>query len=206
MTPKEDDVFKAFTLPLQRIKLVLIGQDPYPQENVATGRCFEVGGLNCWHSKIRNSSLRNIVRGLYYAVHDEYLTYSQIKQKIKRADFKILPPNILFRNWHEQGVFMLNTALTTVIDSPSAHLKFWEPFTIKTLKYIIENNREVTFLLWGSHAKKTYYTAAGRLTEARAYYNNHPMICTPKNESDFLFGRINPFKATSDLINWTGLD
>ena len=63
-TPVKENVLRFLEIPLSEVKIIILGQDPYPQEGTATGRAFEVNNLNSWTSKFRNSSLKNILRSL----------------------------------------------------------------------------------------------------------------------------------------------
>ena len=206
-TPKPNLILRFLELDLQQIPVVILGQDPYPQDGVATGRAFEVNGLNSWHDKFRNVSLKNILRSIYKAEKNEELKYSEIQAKLNEGDrlpmdddFSILPPNQLFKYWWEQeNVLLLNTAFTCEIGKPNSHTKIWAPFTRALLEYIAVTNNNIIWFLWGNNAQK--------IVEEIAIQNKietaHPMMCF-KRENDLLFGKINPFLETIKTINWTG--
>ncbi|MFW6310335.1 MAG: hypothetical protein ACOC1D_04465, partial [Prolixibacteraceae bacterium] len=59
-TPPADKVLRFLEVPLDQIKVIILGQDPYPQPGVATGRAFEVGTLKSWNEPFKNISLKNI--------------------------------------------------------------------------------------------------------------------------------------------------
>ena len=65
VTPPASNIFKIFQKDLANCKVVILGQDPYPQLGVATGRAFEVGNISCWKQLKQNASLRNILKLLY---------------------------------------------------------------------------------------------------------------------------------------------
>jgi uracil-DNA glycosylase len=100
-TPADPRVFHFMTNDLNDAKVVIIGQDPYPQEGVATGRAFEVSTLKDWNDTFRNVSLKNIVRAVYNACTGDFLTYNNIKQQLNGGlfgnGFSILPPDKLFK-------------------------------------------------------------------------------------------------------------
>ncbi|TAJ09726.1 uracil-DNA glycosylase [Marinilabiliaceae bacterium JC017] len=202
-TPPVSRVFHFMSMDLMAVKVLLIGQDPYPQEGVATGRAFEVATLKSWDDPFRNVSLKNIIRALYNAYCDDFKKYNEIKTIMKNGlfgqSFSVLPPDQLFKHWEQEGVLMLNTSFTCRIGYAGSHAKIWAPFTRLLLSYIAEKNPSITWFLWGNHAKGI----TSHLTLQKSMTSNHPMICK-EGEEDFLFGKVNMFKATSHLIDWTG--
>ena len=130
--PKESEVFKAFELtPLDEIKVVIIGQDPYHKINQAHGLSFSVN-----HGIKTPPSLINI--------------YKELK-----SDLNIqIPKHGNLSNWSRQGVLLLNVILTVREAWPGSHQKKgWETFTDACIKFISENTENVVFLLWGNYAK-----------------------------------------------------
>ena len=125
--PPPNLVFQAFTVPLEKIRLVLLGQDCY-HDGAAVGLCFSVGKT----SKI-NPSLLNIYREL------ENEGYSPDK-------------NGDISHWAKQGVFMYNTALTVRKSAPESHLELWKNFSNLVLTEISENVKNVGWILLGSKA------------------------------------------------------
>jgi len=202
-TPDTGRILHFLTLDLSSIQVVILGQDPYPQKGVATGRAFEVGTLTSWHEPFKNVSLKNIIRAIYHATENKYATYSEIKQRMGHSlfesTFTLAAPQQLFKNWEKQGVLMLNTAFTCRIGSPGSHSSLWASFTHQLLSYINKNNPSIIWFLWGNHAK----AAVDDLQLTHTFESNHPMICKP-GENDFLFGKRNAFRETAHLINWLG--
>ena len=202
-TPANSRVFHFMTNDLNDAKIVIIGQDPYPQAGVATGRAFEVSTLKDWNDTFRNVSLKNIVRAVYNAYTGDFLTYNNIKQQLNGGlfgnGFSILPPDKLFKSWERQGVLLLNTSFTTEIGKPGSHSKLWAGFTRKLLSYINDKNPELIWFLWGNHAKNI----TSHLNLKNAFTSNHPMICK-QSDDDFLSGKNNMFAKTKELINWKG--
>lgn len=118
--------------PLDRVQVVIIGQDPYHQAKQAHGLCFSVQqGIKI------PPSLRNIYKEL-------------------EADLGIKPPQHGFLDeWAKQGVLLLNSVLTVEDSKPNAHQgKGWELFTDKIIHTVAEQNQNVVFLLWGNYAQK----------------------------------------------------
>ena len=204
-TPPPERVLHFLTRDLSTAKVVIIGQDPYPQQGVASGRAFEVSTLKDWNQTFRNVSLKNIIRSVYYATTGNLLTYKQIisltENYLFTDKFKIAPPHQLFKSWERQGVLLLNTSFTCHIGQPGSHAKIWQPFSSMLLEYINESNPNLIWFLWGKHAQE----ATQHISITNKFISHHPMICQP-GENDFLFGKENCFKMTADKINWTGLN
>lgn len=198
--PKPGQVLRFSAVNLHKLKVIILGQDPYPQKGVATGRSFEVGGLNSWLDTFRQTSLRNILRSLYKCRTGKLETLSEIREEISAGGFAILPPCKIFDYWEEQGVLMLNTFLTCKTGKPGSHKKLWAPVTDRLIKYISDNNNSAVWFLWGSQAR----AYAGIIGDRKLYMSNHPMIANPKNPEDFLNNLC--FEETSKAlgIDWIG--
>jgi len=203
-TPASELVLRFLKLDKNKIKVVILGQDPYFSENngkrVANGRAFEPSDLNDWSSKFRQVSLKNIVRLIhknYKAINDyqNIYKYSQILKEIQKGEFKLKQPHQLFDSWEKQGVLLLNTAFTTELNCPNKHQKLWQAFSQELIDYI--DSEEIVWLLWGKNALSYSNNLKGRIIKSR-----HPMMCSSKFEDDFL--KSDCFLKTSDLINWLG--
>lgn len=195
-TPPADRIFRA-AMPVERIKVVILGQDPYHQPGVATGRAFEVAGLKDWRQHFRQVSLKNIVRLLYASETGENpyeVTYTKVLREMDAGRFCLLPPDRLFSYWQAEGVLLFNTALTCKIGAPGTHAELWRPLCEDLLQYIEDSVHPIWFL-WG--------TAARQYAHFRnVFLSRHPMLCADKWEDDFLK---NPcFRQTADLVDWTG--
>jgi uracil-DNA glycosylase len=202
-TPEKEKILKFMENDLGKVSGVIIGLDPYPQKGAATGRCFEVGGLESWFTPFKQASLRNIVRLIYkeYNEIQEYsdiLKFSEIREEIKSGSFPILPPNQLFKSWEEQGILLLNVYLTTKIGQPKAHKKLWEDFSKDLFTYISEENPDIYWLLWGKDAQSlSRYILKGNIVTA-----NHPSRVNSKNPEDFLYSE--SFKVLKGKVNLLG--
>ena len=131
--PTEADVFNAFRFtPLERVKVLLLGQDPYPGEGQAHGLCFSV------RPGVRPpASLRNIYREMQADVGAEPVDHGYLA------------------SWAGQGVLMLNACLTVRAGEPNSHAgKGWEKFTDAAIRAVDALPRPVVFLLWGGYARK----------------------------------------------------
>jgi uracil-DNA glycosylase len=130
--PQQKDVFRAFELtPLSKVKVVIVGQDPYINENQADGLAFSVK-----NGKIP-PSLKNI-----------------FKEMEENCNLKIEKTGNL-EGLAKQGVLLLNTLLTVEAGQSLSHrTKGWERFTSNVLRLISETNVGVCFVLWGLYAQK----------------------------------------------------
>jgi uracil-DNA glycosylase len=197
-TPQSSDIFKVFQKDLNNCKVVILGQDPYPQSGVATGRAFEVGNITHWNQIGNNASLRNILK-LLYKNHSGSQTIESIDKVRKNISFISLP-NQLFTNWENQGVLLLNTALTcpqgTANESSNAHAKYWKTFTEETIKFIDSNTQGVTWFLWGKGRG-----FCNLISNGIKYCSEHPRNNDDKNPVQGTFYYENHFsKVTS--ITW----
>jgi uracil-DNA glycosylase len=125
--------FNAFKLcPLNQIKIVILGQDPYHGENQAHGLCFSVPD-----GVALPPSLVNIFKEL-------------------ERDLKIpIPKNGNLERWARQGVFLLNTVLSVRAGQANSHAKRgWEIFTDKVISLISQESQNTVFMLWGAPACK----------------------------------------------------
>lgn len=127
--PKPSDVFNAFKLtPYEKIKVVLIGQDPYHDDNQAHGLAFSV--LNNKAPK----SLQNIFKEL-------------------ESDLNIKRTNTNLTDWAEQGVFLINSTLTVKKHQPNSHKDIgWSIFTDNVIKEIEKNDNVIIYILLGNFA------------------------------------------------------
>ena len=131
--PKGKDIFKAFDLcPVENVKVVILGQDPYHGEGQAHGLCFSVPeGVRI------PPSLLNI--------------YKEIKDNTGKE----IPISGNLEHWAMQGVLMLNATLTVRAGQAGSHQnKGWEDFTDTAVRKISETKNNLVFLLWGSYAQK----------------------------------------------------
>ncbi len=202
-TPETEKILLFLKNDLYALKVVILGQDPYPEVGRATGRAFEVGDLNDWNDKFKQISLKNIIRLLhksYQGIEDyaEIKSFNQIKEELKSGVFKILPPNQLFTNWEAQGVLLLNTSLTCEPGKPGSHRDIWDDFTEQLIGYL-STRLDLTWFLWGNDA----ISNERLINKGRIYKSKHPMMCNENNENDFL--KSNCFAETKDLINWLGV-
>lgn len=131
--PPGSKVFSAFDLcPLESLKVVIIGQDPYHGYGQANGLCFSVAeGIT------HPPSLINIFKELESDLNIPYPSSGNLER------------------WAAQGVLLLNATLTVREQQPGSHQKKgWEVFTDQVIKLISDECTNIVFLLWGGYAKK----------------------------------------------------
>ncbi len=132
--PKGGHIFNAFNkCPFPNLKVVILGQDPYPTPGHAHGLCFSVAENVFPFPK----SLNNI--------------FKEIKDDLGNE----VPDSGSLESWAEQGVFLLNTVLTVNAHESNSHKEFgWERFTDEVIRAISDQKEKVVFLLWGSQAQR----------------------------------------------------
>lgn len=136
LCPNIKDVFKAFKLcPYNKCRVIFIGQDPYPQKDVAQGVLFG-NSSNTPENKLSPS-------------------LQVIKESV--INFEI-PHNLItfdptLESWAEQGILMINSALTTEIGKIGVHMMKWRPFMIAFLKQMSVLNPGIIYVLFGSKAQ-----------------------------------------------------
>lgn len=131
--PKGKDIFRAFDkCALDRVKVVILGQDPYHGPGQANGLCFSVQ-----EGMPFPPSLANIFK------------------EIKNDLGKDIPPHGALDHWAEQGVLLLNATLTVRAHQAGSHQKKgWEEFTDAVIKAVAQKKKEVVYMLWGNFAQK----------------------------------------------------
>ncbi|WP_039913357.1 uracil-DNA glycosylase [Cellvibrio mixtus] len=131
--PASKNIFNAFnSTPLDQVKVVILGQDPYHGPNQAHGLCFSVQpGIPA------PPSLQNMFKELH------------------RDLGGAIPPHGCLQAWANQGVLLLNATLTVEQARAGSHQgRGWEIFTDKAIQLVNEQCQGVVFLLWGSYAQK----------------------------------------------------
>lgn len=135
--PPQDQIFRALQLcPPDRLKVVVVGQDPYHTPGQADGLCF-----SCAEGRPQ-PSLENILAELCADVG------------LDRASVR----STELSGWARQGVLLLNTSLTVAAHSPNSHSGWgWDTFTTAVLRHAAGMDRPMVFMLWGSNARNLYY-------------------------------------------------
>jgi len=131
--PPPKDIFRAFDLtPFDKVKVVILGQDPYHGAGQANGLCFAV------HNGVQTPpSLQNIFKELE----------SDLGRKVNHD------PDL--SRWAKQGILLLNATLTVRATSAGSHQgKGWEQFTDAAIRALNDQRENLVFILWGNYAKQ----------------------------------------------------
>lgn len=133
-TPPLKVVFKAFEeCPHDKLRVIMIGQDPYPNFGVADGLAF-----SCSNTDKPQPSLKNIFEAVNKTVHDDW----PIKQD----------PDLT--RWANQGVLLLNSALTCQVDKVGSHYAIWQEFIAYTMDILNFTDTGLIFVLMGKQAQE----------------------------------------------------
>lgn len=164
--------------PLDKVRVVILGQDPYHGPGQAHGLCFSVRpGVRI------PPSLVNI--------------YKEVK-----ADLGIEPPNHgNLENWAKQGVLLLNAVLTVEAHRAASHQgKGWERFTDAVIRLVNDRDRPAVFILWGSYAQRK----AGFVDQSKhcVIKSPHP---SPLSANNGFFGS-RPFSRANAFLQSKGLE
>ena len=131
--PPYDDIFNAFKLtPLNDVKVVILGQDPYHEAGQAHGLAF---------STPEGRPIPRSLKNIFKEINAEY-------------DYPI-PESGCLESWAKQGVFLLNTVLTVKDGNANSHSKCgWQTFTDNVIKILNQQSQPIVFMLWGKQAEK----------------------------------------------------
>ena len=121
--PRNTDVFNVFTMPFNDVKVVILGQDPYPNQGQAIGYAFAVPG-----TVKKPPSLKIIEQEVGHELDST------------------------LKSWREQGVFLFNTALTVERKRAGSHIEHWKEFTNHVI-YSLATVKKPVWMLWGKYAQ-----------------------------------------------------
>jgi uracil-DNA glycosylase len=175
-TPPFKDIFNAFKeCDYNNLKVVIVGQDPYPQLGVADGIAF-----SCSNKGKAEKSLQYILK----ALEDE------------DADVDL-------RRWSNQGVLLINTALTCEINKVGAHYYTWKPFTEYLFSTLNKKHSDIVFVLMGRKAESWQLLLSNQII----LKCSHPASAAYRGgtwDSNDVFNKVNEElkKQGKSLINW----
>ncbi len=177
--PAGPDVLRAFTFPFERVRVLIVGQDPYPTPGHAVGLSFSVAPQ---------------VRPLPRSLANIFTEYSADLGCPKPADGDLTP-------WAGRGVMLLNRVLTVRPGSPASHRgKGWEAVTECAIRALAARDQPMVAILWGRDAA----TARPMLADSgcAVIESPHP---SPLSASRGFFGS-RPFSRTNDLLTGMGAE
>ncbi|WP_194383463.1 uracil-DNA glycosylase [Microbacterium luteum] len=175
--PAGDHVLRAFSRPLQDVKVLIVGQDPYPTPGHPIGLSFAVDA----HVRPLPRSLANIYR--------------------ERHDDLGIPPSEHgdLTAWSDQGVILLNRVLTVAPGAPGSHRGWgWEKVTEHAIRALVDRHAPLVAILWGRDAA----TVRPLLGDTPVVASAHP---SPLSASRGFFGS-RPFSRTNELLREVGAD
>ena len=181
--PKKEDIYKALELtPLNSVKVVILGQDPYHEPNQAMGLAFSVP---------RNQKIPPSLRNIY---------------KELESDLQISIPNHGdLTSWAKQGVLLLNTVLTVEAHKAMSHHKIgWQKFTDRLIEEVAKENRPIVFILLGNEAKtkKDMLTNSKHLVLEAVHPS--PLSASRGFFGSHIFSKTNEYLKNNNIepINW----
>ena len=177
--PPADDIFNAFHLtPLSKVKVVILGQDPYHNVGQAHGLCFSVKP---------DVEIPPSLVNIYQELHDDLGC--------------TIPNHGCLTKWAEQGVLMLNTVLTVRAHQANSHKDIgWEEFTDAAIMALNSQDRPIVFILWGAPAQRK----ARMLTNPKHLILKAPHP-SPLSAYRGFFGS-KPFSQTNDYLRAHGVE
>lgn len=182
-TPKKEDIFNAFKYTdFEDVKVLILGQDPYPNPQHAHGLAFSSRAEKC------PSSLKNIFK---------------VINKNFETDFNFNKWELT--SWAKQGVFLLNTALTFYDDkSQNKNLKLWKPFIDLVLKNLSKRNKPLVVMLWGNKAQERALSFFENKENILVLTSTHPSpLGACKGDNCFI--ECNHFKACNEYLKQNNL-
>ena len=147
--PQKQDIFKVFETPVNKVKVVILGQDPYPTPGNAVGRAFAI------------NQERNIPASLR-------IIREEIAKSVESFPVEIQEEWKTLEHWSEQGIFLLNTALTVETGRAGSHLKYWEEFTKRIIAYL-SSQQPCIWVLWGRKAQSFLPYIKGEVFRVSGY-------------------------------------
>lgn len=174
-TPGLNDIFKAFELcPYNELKVVIVSQDPYPKKGVADGIAF-----SCSYTREKQPSLQYLLEEVNHTVYDS-------------ASISTDPD---LSRWCEQGILMLNVALTTTINKVGQHYILWRPFLAYLFDKLTWFNTGLVYIYMGKKAQEWY----NAVSEANYKFKvSHPAIAYHNDEKSW--DSENVFNKTSEIV------
>ena len=184
-TPTLKQIFRAFEeCPYNELQIVIVGQDPYPQVGVADGIAF-----SCSNTNRLQPSLRYILDEVNKTVYNG--------EKVSN--------DLDLKRWSNQGVLLLNTALTTEVSKIGAHYDIWKPFTAYLLDWLNNYNPGLIYVYMGKKAEE--WSVLTNDNTAYKFTVKHPASAAysgSKWDSDNIFMRTRAIvkKMSGKTINW----
>ena len=176
--PPQEQIFSAFDkTPLDQVRVVILGQDPYHEANQANGLAFSVNA-----GTKMPPSLRNIFKEIKADLGGELRTNTDLS------------------DWAEQGVLLLNTSLTVIEGQANSMARLWEPFTDAIIQLLNKQEYPIVFVLWGNNARKKK-----SIIDVSRHYVIESAHPSPLSANRGFFGS-KPFSKTNQILKQLGED
>ena len=174
--PPQEQIFSAFDkTPLDQVRVVILGQDPYHEANQANGLAFSVNS-----GTKMPPSLRNIFKELKDDLGEDLRTNTDLS------------------DWAEQGVLLLNTSLTVIEGQANSMARLWEPFTDAIIQLLNKQEHPIVFVLWGNNARKKK-----SIIDVSRHYVIESAHPSPLSANRGFFGS-KPFSKTNQILKRLG--
>lgn len=179
--PARENIFAALEgITPEEVKVVILGQDPYHGPGQAHGLSFSVQD---------GVALPKSLQNIYQEMHDDLGVTK--------------PTNGNLTKWKEQGVLLLNSTLTVREHEAASHANLgWQAITAAILRVVLETNQHKVFILWGSHAKRTFDVVHKNERNVNIVMSAHP---SPLSAYRGFFGS-KPFSKTNQFLQNHGLE
>lgn len=183
LTPIGGRIFRVLSMSPEDVKVIILGQDPYPKAGQAKGLAFSCPDMT--------PSLRNIFREIA-------LTEGRLRHRT------------LLDDWHAQGVFLLNVSLTTRVGSSNAHANIgWDNVTSSIIRHLAEHATQPLVIMgWGAFAKKLIATTFKPHGPALILIHTHPAARFNEFTGNNHFKLANDFLQQHGVatIDWAGIE
>lgn len=197
----------------ERVKVVVLGQDPYPRIASATGRAFEDGAWNGTSLETEANSLKRLLQSAAACqcpdlqISEEADDWVRVWDVIDSGDLAAPVMPLYFDDLAEQGVLCVNAAWTFTGREKvhlDAHLKLWRPVVQHLILELIQQpDGGPVFLLLGEKAKKVFYRAARRHLRAHPQHNVRTVYCAHPTawRGQTYFDYPNPLTRVNDMLD-----
>lgn len=187
-TPILKDLFRAFEeCPYKDLKVIMVGQDPYPVLGAADGIAFSCSTLTKPQPSL------------------DYLL-KEIDKTVYSPPNIPVPWDLDLKRWSNQGVLMLNTALTCEINKIGSHIELWRPFMVALFDMLNNYNTGIIYVFMGSKAKEWHKSIES--TDNYKFFTTHPASAAYKGSKEWdsgnLFNQVNKllYGNTGEKITW----
>lgn len=196
------------------VRVVVMGQDPYPRKRQATGRAFEQGGWVRWDATSDQAkvpaSFRRIIQRLaqHRTGNNAYLTgWNKVTTGVANGVLTLAPPRTLYDAWEDQGVIFLNKVLTYTKPAhvDTHHAVLWRPVVARIIQQLASRpSGVVVFALWGAQPQSLRPLIRSAAIAANAWNTRVKVVTASHPATAAFFAGPNPFKKINDALSAIG--